>query len=334
MSYAALNTEAIHPGVRPHTGPGLGFVPSPWRFGLSGMGAERRNETLGAERRNEFLGDVSQELIDGALALGMDQHTLDTLVALGATDADFADLVQGNIDVVGLMQRLTGGAPVVDTSVIQPVTDNPVFAAIESQLAAADQEITAAESALASVTGADPNAQVAAINDVTAARAQWNDYNSQYQEILQAANQPGAGMLPDGSIAQVTMAGTGLGSAGYVILIAAGIITALYSGIVIWRSQTTSRLAAETANLQARTQSSAVTQGTVLTQQANAADAAGNHTLATQLRAQAAAVLTAGTPAGSVSGPKNWSLWLQQNAIVIGAVFAAIIIVPKVLKKI
>jgi hypothetical protein len=340
MSYAALNTEAIHPGVRPHTGPGLGFTPSPWRYDLAGVGyithmagfgAEpERHEFLGAERRG-FLGAVSADERTSALAAGLDSHTLDTLDALGATDGDIEELLAGAIDLPALMQQLTGGPPSAGVPAGQmnaEPTDWLTYG-VESALDSLDADVGTLES----LASSDPRVNAAVGSQVAAERAQVNSWRGTYQGWVNAAPQPQVFTMPDGSKLIGTIDEAGVNP---VAIVAVAAVLALAGAIVYYHTQTVNATMAEALAAQstAQTAGMSITSATQFFQRADAADAAGDHVSAAQFRAQGNAILKAGTPVSASGMPTDWGAWLQKNAVVIGLIGAAVILGPSLIKRI
>jgi hypothetical protein len=294
------------------------------------------------------LGSISPGEYAFAIGAGFSQGDLDTLDAMGATDAEIDALMQGEIDVPGLMAKLSGTQPT------QPITGATMqfeptdWAAygVEAALSSLDDDLFILESQIA----AYPSIESAIGDQVRTERTQYDSWHAQYQGWVNQTSAPEVIHYPDGSvwIGQTSQSGV-----NPIIIVAVAAVTALAAAIVYYHKTTVAGTMAtmEATSAQAQTGTAAINQSAPLTQQAAALDVQANavahsdpakaaqlHQQAASLRAEASQILTtAGQTAGSggvVPKATDWSAWFQNNAIwVIGAA-VAIFVGPSLIKKI
>lgn len=307
--------------------------------------ATTRN-TLGF-RTLKGLGAADPDLVAQIIADGYDPGTINTLVAMGVTDDQLENMVLDGTDPATLVNQLGGALPAAGGNAAQAGSypQSAVPSTISTAWGVYDLTQDSAWMAMLSVlNGVKNDLQAVAVkfpNDADTAQ-HIQDFNSQvlefagyYQEAFGAAPSP----IP---LASTTGLGrmSGLGVvplvfvAGVAVAIAA-ILAAAYAyhqWAQVKLAQIAAPAAAATATAQ---QTTTATQAALTTQyQGLVAAGQGNSPQAQQLLSTINA-LAAATPAtpGSSLLPTNWTLWFQQNMGLIFAGFAAVIILPPVIKK-
>jgi hypothetical protein len=211
--------------------------------------------------------------------------------------------------------RLRGmGVTIPGAQALQATADS-----YASQLSQMQQALTASlqQASSAQMSGVDMSAELGIIN------SQQADLNGTI-ESFNTAYRATYGTVAPGLGAPWVLIGILTGAA---LLVLAEWIAAW------WSTQNQVNAAIQTkANTAAAAQASASN----ITQQAAVACASGDPSCAelTALAQQANGNVQAGLNPGLPGLPTDWTTWIQNNAVTIGLVFAGIIIVPKLLKKI
>jgi hypothetical protein len=327
----------------------VGFMPGGYdgyHNRLDGLGYSGGSPSYG-------LGGISEGEYAFALSAGFGQGELDTLDAMGATDAEIDSLIQGEVDVPTLMARLSGTQPT------QPIT------AAKMQYEPTDWASYGVESALASL-GADldqlsawTNASTAVASAIGgplgAALDQYATWQAEYQGWVNSGPHPQILTMPDGSQHIVSVSEAGVNP--YVI-VAVGSVTALAAAILYYHQVTVAGLISQAKAIMSGNMmgTAAVDQAGALDQSASSDDAQANaivasnpakaaslHQSASQKRAQASQILTtarqvasaaAGGGAAPQPPPMDWGAWFQKNAIWIVVGGGAIFLGPSLIKKI
>jgi hypothetical protein len=309
----------------------------------------RRLRTLGVYSRT--IGTPPDpDTIAELVANGYDASILATAEALGVTDETLLALPYG-LGVSGdeisqaeqqLLAQLGGAAPPVGApataapsypaGAVPQYMVNTAFGTLDllqestwNQIAALFQQ---AQQQLQAVAKASPND-----NDVI---SQVNTFNSLVAQFSDAWNKV-FGSAPS-SMPMVSLSGLGILPLIAVTAVAAAVVAVCYGLYLLFQWLTNrSQTAAQTQQQQ---QGMAALQSTGAQQlaAAKAALASGNTALYNQLMAaynqtQATLQKTASTTPTTATA-QNWSLWFQQNWGYIAAAFAAIVILPPLMKKI
>jgi hypothetical protein len=264
------------------------------------------------------------QLVSALLTDGYSQAEIDAVIQMGAADSDLANLDAGAITFDELMRQLSGPAPYP-----QPTYTNPVVAAAGATASAASSMLS---SPFGSFDLADPNAWNSILGIVKSIGVQLTAAAQQNPSDPTVVN-----MVTEyqGWVSQFSSAWTqafgsspnlsGLGFGPFIIGIGiAAIIAAVLYGlydIYTWLQTRQVQAVQQTSQTQAQSQAAQV--------QAIAQAAAAGHPL-TPAQIQALAPLGAPQP----QPPKtDWTTWLQSNAMTIGLIAAAVLIVPSVVGK-
>lgn len=268
------------------------------------------------------LGSISPGEYAFAVQAGFSQGDLDTLDAMGATDAQIDSLLQGEIDVPGLMQHLSGTQPT------QPITGATMryeptdwaSLGIESKLEQLNSDISLLENWVATT----PAIANAIASEVRSERDQYNVWAAQYQGWVNQTSAPVVLHMPDGTTAIGTMSEAGTNwteIVGYAAAVALGALIVHAIDTVV---------AGTMAKGQAANEASIISQSAMLNAQANDLDKQANATKdpaqAAQLHAQASTLRTQATQqiaaagshaTGSTPAPSSATsgvfAWIQQN---------------------
>lgn len=317
----------------------------------------RRLQTLGALWG---LG-ASSDIVAGMIGEGYDPSVVNSLAAAGANDAQLQSLWDnygaGSQDFAvaanSLLSQLTSGpggaasAPGYPAGA-QPTTISTMFGdydlAQEAAWRAISNQFTSTQqllNTLAAKAPKDPDV-VQMVSDFNGLVNQWANY---YDQAFGSAPSPiPFASIPTLGIAPlVVIAGLAVGVAallGTLYLLNQRIVSKAQavqaqSGLVTAQAQQAASAAAQqqAANLNAQAQGlmsqanalPAGAQKTALTAQAAALQSQAN-----QLLGQSAAAVT---PVAPTTTSTNWNVWLQQNAGLLIAALAAIVIVPPLLKR-
>jgi hypothetical protein len=295
----------------------LGFMPGSY------AGRTRLGYASGSPAHG--LGSISPGEYAFAIQAGFSQGDLDTLDAMGATDAQIDSLIQGEIDVPGLMQQLSGTQPtqpITGATMQYEPTDWPSLG-IESKLAQLNSDISTLENWVATT----PAIANAITGEVKAERDQYNSWAAQYQGYVNQTSTPYVLHHPDGSI-DILGPPSQAGVMGNMIVV--GAILVALAVAIDYAINTV--VAGTTAKAQAANEASIINQSGALITQANNLDqqanavATSNPSLAAQLHAQASTLRTQGTQQiaargtaapGSTPAPSTPTsgvfAWIQQN---------------------
>jgi hypothetical protein len=269
----------------------------------------------------------------------IDPSTVVMLATMGATDQDFINLASGIISVSDLQAQLEGqGAPANPGVASGDPTSSDAAATsawpnLGAQISALDSTVSQLEAQAQSNTAVE----LAAGGSISAARDALDsadNYYQQYTDSLFGGNPNGVG---EAALSPF--------QAGLVIVGAAAAFVLVYRYITIGQTNAqTAQMAvqAQLAQSQANQTATTTNQGmaaqvTQLQNQAAAASAAGNPSLAAQYFAQAQAILTAmkanqqqnpGATPGTITG------WLSQNGLQLGVLAVVAILGAKVIKKV
>lgn len=293
----------------------------------------KTHNSLGVRRLSLKGLGADPDLIQALIDAGYDSGIINTLAAMGATDAQLENMVLDGTDPATLMNQLGGALPpaggnstqagsypagAVPTAVstafgIYDLTQEATWSQFNSIFSSIKQE-------LQSVARKFPgDADVAAhIQDFNSNVMQYANY---YAQLFGSAPSP----IPLAST-------TGLGTMGvFPILAVAGIVAAIVAVLAAayavhqWAIVKLAQAPAQTATAQAQT-TQAQNQSQLVAQY-RALVAAGNTTAANALLPTLSALGI------NPNATMDWSAWFQNNMFLIFAGVAAVVVLPPLIKK-
>lgn len=339
LSYAAISTRNTI-GSKP--------LPPATLSGWARLAGHNQLLTLGDLDMND------QAVID-ALNAGIDQGTLATLVAEGATDGQLEALANGQLDLPTLMAMLTGNLPAPGSAAgtatnfpstsgltsaqqaqvnqaIQQTgmdpTDDASWYDITGQLQAMNSNIQTLEA----MAQKYPAVASAAASQIIALRQEYSGIASQWVGAYSAVY----GSTPSGLSGLGTLGIAPLVAVAYIAVFVA-VVAGLYALVQHYNAANATAQAAvgnaAAAQTQAQANITATANQTALTQQIAAANASGNtalaSTLAKQLQSLQATALTAPPPAAT-----TLTEWFETNWMWVAGAAAVFVLAPPLIKKI
>lgn len=295
-----------------------------------------------------FLGDVADSTMSAAIDAGFDPSELSYLSTAGATDNDFANLINGTVTIDQLVAQYSGGAvapqPITAAAMNFQPTSWEGFG-VQSALQSLGADIAALEAKVASSSAVSN----AIGSQVAAAAAQYNSWLNTYQNWVNQGTNIEIYTDQSGNTQIVNSSQAGINP---LVIVAAATVTALAAAIVYYHSQTVAPLVAQANALagNALTSTTAINSANSLLQQGNSYIAQGNALTPTnptqgaaliaqgqQMVTQANSILgTANTASSAVATttPTSLSTWISQNTTLIVVAGIAIFLGPSIIKKI
>jgi hypothetical protein len=298
--------------------------------------------------------DMNDQAVIDALNAGIDQGTLSTLVAEGASDGQLEALANGQTDVATLMAQLTGNLPAAGSASGTASTFPTPSGLTDAQQAQVQQAITQTgmdpteESSWYSVTGqlTTMNQNISALEQLVlkypavaaASGASIAQLRQDYSSL--ASEWTGAYTAVFGA-APAGLNGLGdLGIAPVIVVAYIAVFVAVVAGlyalyqhyqVVNTQAQAAVTAAGAQATQASANQTSATNQATLLAE-IQAAQTSGNTALATSLAQQLAAMQQVSLTAAPAAAP-NLTTWFETNWQWVALAGIVVVLGPGLIKK-